>query len=181
MCVCLRRTPTIVHSIQRSEEQFERVQIQNQLEQLCDQKNVDVSSLNFTSWSIGNDFLGSSDLRSRRYAAFLPKIRETPAAEMLMHCLVAICALSTMVEHRDQITARSRFKELKLIGLIVTAMNFPPETMVGEFSLHSVQKLLERNSFLPSDLLDPHRQLFDLVHFMIAFAARNEHVSIRSE
>ena len=94
---------------------------------------------------------------------------------MLMYCMLTFCGLSKIVEQRDQITARLRNRQL--MGLIVTATNFPFRTMVCEFSLYSVQKLLECDALLPSDLQDPHRQLFDLVHIMIAFAARDKHVS----
>ena len=56
----------IFRIIDRAEEQFERVQIQYQLELLCRKSGIEYSSLNFASWSIGQDFLGSSDQRFRR-------------------------------------------------------------------------------------------------------------------
>ena len=173
------------HTIQRAEDKYERAEIRHQLELLCKQKNIQVSSLNFSSWSIGKDFLPSysslDDLRSRRAAAYLTAGRGGVDEGLFLDCLMIICDLSSMImEH--QITA-DRLRSRKLIGLTVAILsNFHPIHFLFSSSLRSVKNLLEADAFHPSDLLgDPQLLFGELIQRMIGFSASIPKVSNNME
>lgn len=161
----------IFRIIERAEEQFERVQIQYQLELLCRQSGVKYSSLKFASWSIGHDFMGSSALRFRRHAAYLPVGRDSSAADMFVHSLLAICELSSIKD--DRLAARLRSR--KLIVLIINTSHLPLNSISCKLSLQSLKNLLECNAFHPSDLPDPYRDIGELVIIMVACIINDVH------
>lgn len=170
----------VFHTIQRAEDKYERAEIRHQLELLCKQKNIQISSLNFSSWSIGKDFLPSysslDDLRSRRSAAYLTAGRGVEES-LFLNCLMIICDLSSMImEH--QITA-DRLRSRKLIGLIPAILsNFHPTHILFSSSFRSVKNLLEADAFQPSDLRgDPQLLFSELIQRMIAFSASIPRVS----
>lgn len=113
---------TICQIILRAEEQFERCQIKYQLELLCTQNGVNFADLDFTSWSIGKDFLGSSDLRFRRCAPYLSVQRENSLADLLFHCFMTVADLPNMLGNY-QIAERLRSR--RLIELTTIIVNFP--------------------------------------------------------
>ena len=137
----------IFRIIERAEEQFERVQIQYQLELLCRQSGVKYSSLKFASWSIGHDFMGSSAMRFRRHAAYLPVGRDSSA----------------------------RLRSRKLVVLIINTSHLPLNSISCKLSLQSLKNLLECNAFHPSDLPDPYRDIGELVIIMVACIINDVH------
>lgn len=151
----------IFHIIRRAEEKYQRLQIKHQLELLCRHSGVDFSSINFSSWSIGKDFLdsSSSDLLFRRYAAHLPIDSAVSEAGCFVHILLTICDLSAMMSGYQ---TADRLRRRKLVGLIASLANTPANSLLHTSSLRSLKKLLECGSFSPSDLLDPYRQISDL-------------------
>lgn len=162
----------IFHIIERAEEQFERVQIKYQLELLCRQSGVEYSSLKFASWSIGHDFMGSSSaMRFRRHAAYLPVGRDSSAADMFVHSLLAICELSSIKD--DRLVARLRSR--KLVVLIINTSHLPLNSISCKLSLQSLKNLLECNAFHPSDLPDPYRDIGELAIIMVACIINDVH------
>jgi hypothetical protein len=174
----------VFHTIQRAEDMYERAEIRHQLELLCKQKNIQVSSLNFSSWSIGKDFLPSysslDDLRSRHSAAYLNADRRVQKG-LFLNCFMIICDLSSMImEHQ---IAADRMRSRKLIGLTVAILsNFHPLDILFSSSLRSVKNLLEADAFHPADLLgDPQLLFSELIQRMIGFSASIPKVSKNME
>lgn len=161
----------IFHMIQRAQERFERSQIKYQLELLCMESGVKFSSLDFSSWSIGSDFLEPSELRFRRCATYFSVQRDTEKNELLHYCLSTICDLSNMME-KYQIAARLRNR--RLIDLIVVSSNFSiVKSMLFVSALACIEKLLESNTLHPSDLADPYSQIRDLVYNFTILSSTN--------